>query len=50
MLDLLLKGARLPGELETRDIGIKGGLISELEPEAQHAIDLAGALVTPALV
>src|SRR5207253_2479870 len=50
MLDLLLKGARLPGELETRDIGIKGGLISELEPEAHHAIDLAGALVTPALV
>src|SRR5438270_10869729 len=49
MLDLLLKGARLPGELETRDIGIKGGLISELEPEAHHAIDLAGALVTRAL-
>src|SRR5438132_2422220 len=50
MLDLLLKGARLPGELETRDIGTQGGLISELEPEAHHAIDLAGALVTPALV
>ncbi len=50
MLDLLLKGARLPGELETRDIGIKDGLISELEPEARHAIDLDGALVTPALV
>src|SRR5260370_20917529 len=50
MLDLLLKGAHLPGELETRDIGIKDGLISELEPEAHHAIDLAGALVTPALV
>src|SRR5207302_3239370 len=50
MLDWLRKGARLPGELETRDIGIKGGLISELEPEAHHAIDLAGALVTPALV
>ena len=50
MLDLLLKGARLPGELETRDIGIKDGMISEPEPEARHAIDLAGALVTPALV
>jgi cytosine deaminase len=50
MLDLLLRGARLPGEFETRDIGIKDGLISELEPEARHAIDLAGALVTPALV
>src|SRR6266516_1730149 len=50
MLDLLLRGARLPGEMETRDIGIKDGLISELEPEAQQTIDLAGALVTPALV
>ncbi len=50
MLDLLLRGARLPGELETRDIGIRDGLISEPEPEARHQIDLAGALVTPALV
>src|ERR671935_345122 len=50
MLDLLLRGARLPGESETRDIGIKNGLISELEPEAQQTMDLAGALVTPALV
>src|SRR6266480_2156688 len=50
MLDLLLRGARLPGEMETRDIGIKDGLISELEPEARQTIDLAGALVTPALV
>ncbi|TMD94152.1 MAG: cytosine deaminase, partial [Chloroflexi bacterium] len=50
MLDLLLRGARLPGELETRDIGIKDGLISELEPEAHQTIDLGGALVTPALV
>src|SRR5213596_133944 len=50
MLDLLLRGARLPGETETRDIGIKDGLISELEPEARQTIDLAGALVTPALV
>src|SRR5216117_2471958 len=50
MLDLLLRGARLPGEMETCDIGIKDGLISELEPEARQTIDLAGALVTPALV
>src|ERR671934_849451 len=50
MLDLLLRGARLPGESETRDIGIKNGLISELEPDAQQTIDLGGALVTPALV
>ncbi|HEV2140213.1 MAG TPA: cytosine deaminase [Candidatus Dormibacteraeota bacterium] len=50
MLDLLLKAARLPGESETRDIGIKDGMISELEPEARQTIDLGGALVTPALV
>lgn len=50
MLDLLLKGARLPGEVETREIGIKGGMIAELEPEARQTIELGGALVTPALV
>ena len=50
MLDLLLRGARLPGETETRDIGIKDGLVSDLEPEARQTIDLNGALVTPALV
>src|SRR3989441_8048977 len=50
MLDLLLRGARLPGEMETRDIGIKDGLISELEPEARNSIELGGALVAPALV
>jgi cytosine deaminase len=50
MLDLLLRGARLPGETETRDIGIKDGMISELEPESQQNLDLGGALVTPALV
>jgi len=50
MLDLLLRGARLPGELETRDIGIKDGLISDLEPDSRQSIELGGALVTPALV
>src|SRR5438552_18356759 len=50
MLDLLLRGARLPGELETRDIGVKDGMISDLEPESRQTIDLGGALVTPALV
>src|SRR6266478_1414270 len=50
MLDLLLRGARLPGELDNRDIGIKDGLISEPEAEAHQSIDAAGALVTPALV
>ena len=50
MLHLLLRGARLPGEAETRDIAIRDGMISELEPEARQSIDLGGALVTPALV
>src|SRR5438128_3891909 len=50
MLDLLLRGARLPGELETRDIGVKDGMISDLEPESRQTIDLGGTLVTPALV
>src|SRR5256885_16765268 len=50
MLDLLRKGAGLPGERETGNIGTKDGMISDPEPEARHAIDLAGALVTPALV
>ncbi|HYM95729.1 MAG TPA: amidohydrolase family protein, partial [Candidatus Sulfotelmatobacter sp.] len=50
MLDLLLRGARLPGETETREIGILDGRISEPEPEARQVIDLGGSLVTPALV
>src|SRR5579864_114655 len=50
MLDLLLRGARLPGETEVREIGIRDGLISEPEPEARQVIDLGGSLVTPALV
>src|SRR4029077_18327340 len=50
MLDLLLKGARIPGEAETREIGVRDGMITEPEPEAREVIDLGGALVTPALV
>jgi cytosine/creatinine deaminase len=50
MLDLLLRGARLPGETDTRDIAVKDGMISEPEPEARQTIDLGGALVSPALV
>src|SRR5256886_15678252 len=50
MVDLLLGGGRLPGEVETRDIGVKDGMISDLEPESRQTIDLGGALVTPALV
>src|SRR2546423_6005102 len=50
MLDLLLRGARLPGEPDSREIGIRDGLIAAAEPEARQVIDLGGALVTPALV
>src|SRR5438067_13843939 len=50
MLDLLLRGARLPGELKIREIGVRDGLIAEPEPEAKRIIDLGGSLVTPALV
>jgi cytosine deaminase len=50
MLDLLLKGARVPGEAETREIGVRDGMITEPEPEAREVIDLGGSLVTPALV
>src|SRR5437763_1713239 len=50
MLDLLLRGARLPGEPAGREIGIRDGLIAAAEPEARQVIDLGGALVTPALV
>src|SRR5690349_24425001 len=50
MLDLLLRGARLPGEAAGRDIGIRDGRIAPAEPEARQVVDLGGALVTPGLV
>ena len=50
MLDLLLKGARLSGQSENREIGVRAGRIVEPEREAREVIDLGGALVTPALV
>src|SRR5947208_16329498 len=50
MLDLLLRGARVPGESTNREIGILEGRIAPAEPEAKQVVDLGGALVTPALV
>jgi cytosine/creatinine deaminase len=50
MLDLLLKGARFSGETDTRDVGVRDGLIAAPEPEARQVLDLGGALTTPALV
>jgi cytosine/creatinine deaminase len=50
MLDLLLRRARVPGQPGLRDIGVRDGHIVEPEAEARQVIDLAGSLVTPALV
>jgi cytosine deaminase len=50
LLDLLLKGARLTGQAELREIGIRDGRIAAPEAEAREVVDLGGALVTPALV
>src|SRR5438477_10924375 len=50
MLDLLLRGARLPGEAADRVIGVRDGLIAEPEKEAGQVIELGGALATPELV
>src|SRR6202171_6489010 len=50
MLDLLLKGARIPGESESREIGVRDGRIAEPDAGAREAVDLGGALATPALV
>src|SRR3982075_312058 len=50
MLDLLLKGVRLPGQAQPKEIGVRDGLIAAPEGEARQVMDLGGALVTPALV
>ncbi len=52
MIDLCLRNARIPGEAGTRSIGIADGRIvaPDGEGEAREEIDVAGALVTPALV
>ena len=47
MLDLLLKGARLPGADGLRDLGVRDGRWAEPEPEAAEVVELGGALVTP---
>ena len=50
MLDLLLTGARLPGEEELVDLGVKDGLLVSAEADAREVVHLEGALVTPPLV
>ena len=50
MLDLLIRDARVRGALH--DIGIRSGRIVEISPDEQslQTLEVAGALVTPALV
>jgi cytosine/creatinine deaminase len=48
MIDLLLRGARLPGG-ETRDLGVDGGRLVAAA-DAREVVDLGGRLVTPPLV
>src|SRR5207237_3518671 len=50
VVDLLLKGVRLPGAEQVADLGVKDGLIAAPEPEAREVVDLKGSFLTPALV
>ena len=50
MLDLCLRGARVPGSSEATNIGIANGKIAAADDAAREVIDVGGALVTPALV
>jgi cytosine/creatinine deaminase len=50
LLDLLLRGARLPGSDGLQDLGVRDGRWAEPEPDAAEVIDLRGSLVTPPLV
>src|SRR5207302_2588723 len=50
VLDLLLTGARLPGEEQLLDLAISDGRFVAPEPEARQVLHLDGALVTPPLV
>src|SRR6202165_3666139 len=50
VLDLLLTGARLPGEEQLLDLAISDGRVVAPQPEARQVLHLDGALVTPPLV
>ena len=53
MLDLILRGCRLPGRAEPVDLAIAGGRILDTAPAgetARETIDVGGRLVTPGLV
>ncbi|MDQ6918828.1 MAG: cytosine deaminase [Candidatus Dormibacteraeota bacterium] len=50
MLDLLLENVRLAGATGLTRVGVRDGRIAAPDGESTQIIDLAGALVTPALV
>jgi cytosine deaminase len=50
VLDLLLTGARLPGEERLIDLAISHGRFVAPQPEARQVVHLDGAFVTPPLV
>jgi cytosine deaminase len=50
VLDILLRGARLPGVTTLEDLGVVNGRLVRPQPEARVTMDLGGALVTPPLV
>jgi cytosine deaminase len=50
VLDILLRGARLPGVTTLEDLGVVNGRLVRPQPEARVTVDLGGALVTPPLV
>ncbi|MDQ6915260.1 MAG: cytosine deaminase [Actinomycetota bacterium] len=50
MLDLLLRGARVAGEEQPRDLGVSAGRWAPPEAEAARVLELGGRLVAPPLV
>src|SRR5271157_2369177 len=52
MIDLILRNARLAGQDTVTDLGVDGGVLTDVDADttAKQAIDLAGRLVTPPLV
>jgi cytosine/creatinine deaminase len=52
MIDLILRNARLPGQDTLTDLGVDGGVLTDVDADttARQTLDLAGRLVTPPLV
>jgi cytosine deaminase len=52
VIDLLLRGAHVPGEAGSRDLGVDGGVLVAVDGSttARETVELGGRLVTPPLV